>query len=163
MSTKSRMIGLAAAATLAAGTAAALASVGGADAVIPAARATTTHQVVFHLDGSTAHFNFFGADGDNPKPGDRIAEWAKLKRSGKTVGRFLNSCDIVIGGAKANDDYCSGIIETGGSQIVLGGSGDADRVPVVGGSGKYAFATGYVKDTSTRTGATFTVVYRITQ
>jgi hypothetical protein len=158
MTTKRMVAGLAAAAALAAATGAAV-TASEADAHTTAARATT-HRVVFHLDGRTAHRSFFGADDSNPQPGDRLTEYAKLKQHGKVVGRFMNACDFVVGGTKANDDYCSGVIEVGSSQIVLGGSGDADRVPVVGGRGKYAFISGYVADRSTKTGATFTVVYR---
>lgn len=127
----------------------------------PATSAGRTHQVVFHLVGRTAHRTFTGANGDDPRPGDLLTEYASLKRHGRLVGRFMNTCSFVVGGAKTNDDICNGVIEVGKSQIILDGSGNPDVVPVVGGSGRYAFATGYVQDRSTATGATFTVVYRI--
>lgn len=120
----------------------------------------TGQRVVFHLDGRTAHRSFFGKNAEDPQPGDRLTEYASLRQHGKVVGRFMNACLFVVGGPKANDDVCNGVIEVGGNQIILDGSGDPSVVPIVGGTGPYAFAAGVVRDSSTATGATFTVIYR---
>jgi hypothetical protein len=125
-----------------------------------AAPAEPTHRAVFRLDAATAHRSYFGRSEAHPRPGDRLTEYAMLERNGKAVGRFMNTCFVVVGGARTNDDICNGVIEDGTSQIVLGGSGNPSVVPVLGGTGRFAYISGYVQEKPTRSGATFIVVYR---
>lgn len=123
---------------------------------------SSTRTVAYAVDGKSAHFTFLGKDANHPRPGDRIVEHATLTQHGKRVGRLLNTCTVVIGGAHG-DNICEEVLEVTGGQLVLGGSGNPRVVPITGGSGRFAYATGTVLQQPTSSGGRFTVRYRTTQ
>lgn len=120
--------------------------------------ASRVRTIVYTLHGSEARMTFLGSDENHPKAGDRLVEHAPLYRNGRRDGHMINVCTVVTT-AGDGDELCEQTLETREGQLVLAGSGNPQVVPIIGGSGGFAFATGHVIQRPTKNGGKFIVRY----
>jgi hypothetical protein len=95
--------------------------------------------------------------------GDQDLFTGTLTRQGKHVGRLVGTCTTARVGAATADQLCEFVLHLGGAQITASGSVSSSpkgpgtfALPVTGGTGRYASASGQIAVTATN-GKTFPI------
>ena len=134
-----------------------LASLGALIALSPAAGQTGGRSLTWHLVEKDAGFSFIDnppRQGNNAPPlaGDQFGFRSEmLTRSGKHVGWLSATCFVTTGGTRGSAP-CHGALSFKGGQIMwqalVSFANDTTEAVVIGGTGVYRGASGYVMSVS---------------